>query len=57
MLQPSAYNKHIHGKRKKQRFSIAFNLNCKNEYVIYAMESIVCKIQHVRKAETAYNLQ
>ena len=30
---------------------------CKSEYVIYLMECILCKIQYVGKAETAFNLR
>ena len=41
----------------KQEFKIFFKLNCKSEYVIYLMECILCKMQYVRKAETAFNLR
>ena len=41
----------------KQTFNIFFNLNCKSEYVIYLMECILCKMQYVGKAETAFNLR
>ena len=41
----------------KRTFNIFFNLNCKSEYVIYLMECILCKIQYVGKAETAFNLR
>ena len=40
----------------KLTFNIFFNLNCKNKYVIYLMECILCKMQYVRKTETAFNL-
>ena len=30
---------------------------CKSEYVIYLLECILCKIQYVGKAETAFNLR
>ena len=41
----------------KRTFNIFFNLNCKSEYVIYLMECILCKMQYVGKAETAFNLR
>ena len=41
----------------KRTFSIFFNLNCKSEYVIYLMEWILCKMQYVGNAETAFNLR
>ena len=41
----------------KQEFNIFFKLNCKSEYVIYLMECILCKMQYVGKAETAFNLR
>ena len=41
----------------KRTFQIFFNLNCKNEYVIYLMEWIICKMHYVGKAETAFNLR
>ena len=41
----------------KRTFNIFFNLNCKSEYVIYLMECILCKMQDVGKAETAFNLR
>ena len=41
----------------KRKFNIFFNLNCKSEYVIYLMESILCKMQYVGKAETAFNVR
>ena len=40
----------------KQTFNIFFNLNCKSEY-IYLMECVLCKMQYVGKAETAFNLR
>ena len=39
-----------------QIFNIFFNLNCKNEYDIYLMECILCTMQYVGNAETAFNL-
>ena len=41
----------------KRTFSILFNLNCKCEYIIYLMACILCKMQYVGKAETAFNLR
>ena len=41
----------------KRTFNIFFNLNCKSECIIYLMECILCKMQYVRKAETALNLR
>ena len=41
----------------KQTFKIFFNLNCKRGYVIYLLECILCKMQYVGKAETAFNLR
>ena len=41
----------------KRTFNIFVNLNCKSEYVIYLMECILCKMQYVGKAETAFNLK
>ena len=38
-------------------FNIFFNLNCKNQYIIYLMECILCKMQYVGKAKTAFNLR
>ena len=59
MLQPSADNKHIHSwaSRENEHSTFFFNLNCKSEYVIYLMECILCKMQYVWKAETAFNLR
>ena len=41
----------------KRTFNIFFNRGCKSEYVIYLMECILCKIQYVGEAETAFNLR
>ena len=41
----------------KRAFNIFFNLNCKSEYVIHLMECILCKMQYVGKAETAFSLR
>ena len=57
MLQPSAENKHIHDPTDKTNINIFFNLNCKSEYLIGLMECILCKMQYVGKAETAFNLR
>ena len=38
-------------------FNIFFNLNCKNQYIIYFMKCILCKMQYVGKAKTAFNLR
>ena len=43
--------------QKKRKLNIFFNLNCKSEYVIYLMECILCKMQHVGEAETAFKLR
>ena len=40
----------------KRTFNIFFNLDCNSEYIVCLMECILCKIQLVRKAETAFNL-
>ena len=59
MLQPSANNKHIQfmSWQTKRTFDIFFNLKCKSEYAIYLMECILCKMQYVGKAETAFNIR
>ena len=57
MLQPSADNKRIYESTDKANINIFFNLNCKSEYVIYLMEYIICKMQYVGKAETAFKLR
>ena len=41
----------------KQTFSILFNLNCNSEFIIYQMACILCKMQYVKKAETAFSLR
>ena len=41
----------------KQTFNIFFNLNCTSGYIIYLVECILCKMQYVGKAETAFNLR
>ena len=42
----------------RQIFNIFFNVNCRSEYVIYLMESVLCKIhQYAQKAEAAFNLR
>ena len=46
MLQPSDDNK-----QQTKRTC------CKSEYIIYLLECILCKIQYVGKAETAFNLR
>ena len=38
-------------------FNIFHKLTCKSQYVIYLMECILCKIQHVGKSETPFNLR
>ena len=43
--------------RIKWAFNIFFNLNCESEYNIYLIECILCKIQYVGKAGTAFNLR
>ena len=43
--------------RTKRTFNIFFNLNRKSEYVIYLRECILCKMQYVRKAETAFSVR
>ena len=55
MLQPSDDNKRTH--ESTDKVNISFNLNYKSEYVIYLLECILCKIQHVGKAETAFNVR
>ena len=57
ILQPSADNKHIHEPTDKTNIYIFFTLNCKNEYFIYLMECILCKMEYVGKAEIAFNLR
>ena len=43
-------------RQTKQTFNIFFNLNWKSEFVIYLMECVLCKIQHVGKTEMTFNL-
>ena len=57
MLQPSADNRHIHESTDNANIQHFLNLNYKCEYVIYLMECILCKMQYVGKAETAFNLR
>ena len=43
----------------KRTFNIFFNLNCKSDLsiVIYLIECILCQMQYVGRAETAFNLR
>ena len=45
------------GQQTKRAFNIFFNLYCKSENVIYLMECVLCKMQYLGKAETAFNLR
>lgn len=41
----------------KRTFNIFLKLTCNSQYVIFLMESILCKIQYVGKSKTAFNLR
>ena len=43
--------------RIKWAFIIFFKLYCESEYTIHLIECILCKIQYVGKAGTAFNLR
>ena len=55
MLQPRKDKKHIHESSGKANIQYFFNLNLKSAYVIYLMGYIICNIEYVGKAETAFN--
>ena len=41
----------------QQLYTIFHKLNCKSKFIIYLMECVLCKVQYVRKAETAFNIR
>ena len=41
----------------KRIFNIFRKLTCKNQYVIYLMECVLCKIQYVRKSKNLFNFR
>ena len=41
----------------QQLYTIFHKLNCKSKFIIYLMEYASCKVQYVRKAETAFNIR
>ena len=57
MLQSSADKSTFKSQQTKWTFNIFFNLYYKSEYIIHLMECILCKMEHVGKAETAFNLR
>ena len=57
MLQSSAGKSTFKSQQAKWTFNIFFNLYCKSEYIIHLMECILCKMEYVGKAETAFNLR
>ena len=56
MLQPSDDSNHIYEPTNKTNIQHFLYLNWKSEFVIYLMECILCKIQHVGKTEMTFNL-
>ena len=37
---------------KKETFNIYHKVSCKNNYVIYLLECLLCKMQYIRKSKT-----
>ena len=41
----------------QQLCTIFHKLNCKSKFIIYLIECVLCKVQYVGKAETAFNIK
>ena len=41
----------------KEKFNIYFKIYCKNKYVIYLLQCLLCKILYVRKAEAPFHIR
>ena len=48
----------VHSKVTKHRkpYKIFHKLHCKSKFIIYLMECSLCKVQHVGKADRAFNI-
>ena len=43
--------------QRQQLYTIFHKLNCKIKFIIYLMNCVLCKVQYLGKAETAFNIR